>query len=255
MNLRLQIYLARSGIATSRRKAEELIKAGKIKINGVVAKLGSKVDSEKDKVEVESKVLKAISKKIYLMLNKPAGYLVAKSDSRDRKLAYDLLKEKSVSGNKLSEEEFNSIFNVGRLDLNSEGLLLFTNNGEFALKLTHPRYHVKKVYIAKVKGKITDEACERLARGVEITVNEPDKTINYTSARAIVRILGRGTDFSVIVIKISEGRKREVRRMCETVGFPVIELKRIQIGKIELGNLPLGRWRYLSETEIKSTSS
>jgi len=250
--VRLQVYLARSGISTSRRKAEELIKAGKIKINGKTAKLGDKVESGKDKVEIESKVLQAMNKKIYLMLNKPAGYLVAKSDARDRKLAYDLLKERPFSGERLSEEEFNSLFNVGRLDLNTEGLILFTNDGEFALNITHPRYHVKKTYVAKVQGIITDEAVEKLKKGVKIIVKEPDETIEYTSARAIVRVLGRGkAGFSIILIRISEGRKREVRRMCEAVGFPVLDLKRIQIGQLEIGNLPVGKWRYLTEKEIK----
>lgn len=250
MELRLQIFLARAGLATSRRKAEELIRTGKVLINKKIAKLGDKVDAEKDIIEVEGQKIEPVKKKIYLMLNKPTGHLVAKSDTRDRKLAYDLLKLPSINNEQLSNQEFNSLFNVGRLDMDTEGLLLFTNDGEFALKLTHPRYHVKKVYIAKVSGRITDDAVKKLARGVWITVREPDKKERYRSAPATVRILGRGAEFSVVVIRIAEGRKREVRRMCEAVGFPVLTLKRIQIGNLELQALPVTQWRFLNEKEI-----
>jgi len=250
MNVRLQVYLARAGIATSRRKAEELITAGKVHINGKTAKIGERVDSEKDKVEIAGQTLEHVKRKFHIMLNKPEGYLVAKSDTRGRKLAYDLLKEHSINHEKLTDAEFNSLFNVGRLDLNTEGLLLFTNDGEFALKLTHPRYHIKKVYIARVSGKITDEAMWKLAKGVWVTVREPDHTERYRTKPATVRILGRGEGYSIIVIRISEGRKREVRRMCETVGYPVLTLKRVQIGALELKDLPLGKWRYLSEREV-----
>jgi pseudouridine synthase len=250
MNIRLQIFLARAGLASSRRKAEELIKAGKVRINGKIAKIGDRVDSEKDKVEVAGQQLEHVKKKIYLMLNKPVGYLVAKSDTRGRKLAYDLLKEKSISNEKLTDAEFNSLFNVGRLDLNTEGLLLFTNEGDFALKLTHPRYHIKKVYIAKIEGRISDEAVWKLTKGVWVTVREPGLTERYRTKPATVRILGRGVDYSIIVIRISEGRKREIRRMCEAVGHPVLTLKRTQIGELELKDLPIGKWKFLTEKEV-----
>ena len=250
MNVRLQVYLARAGIATSRRKAEELITAGKIRINGKLAKIGDRVDSEKDKVEVAGQKLEHVKKKIHIMLNKPEDFLVAKSDTRGRKLAYDLLKEKSINNEKLTDAEFNSLFNVGRLDLNTEGLLLFTNEGDFALKLTHPRYHIKKVYIVRVEGRITDEAAWKLTKGVWVTVREPDHVERYRTKPATVRILGRGEGYSIIVIRISEGRKREVRRMCATVGYPVLTLKRTQIGGLELKDLPLGKWRFLDEKEV-----
>jgi len=250
MNVRLQVYLARAGLASSRRKAEELITAGKVHINGKIAKIGSRVDSEKDKVEVAGQKLEHVKKKIFIMLNKPVDYLVAKSDARGRKLAYDVLKQPSINHEKLTDAEFNSLFNVGRLDLNTEGLLLFTNEGDFALKLTHPRYHIKKVYIARVEGRITDEAMQKLAHGVWVTVREPDHTERYRTKPATVRILGRGEDYSIIVIRISEGRKREIRRMCETVGYPVLTLKRVQIGELELKELPIGKWRFLTEKEV-----
>ncbi len=250
MNIRLQIFLARAGLASSRRKAEELIKAGSVKINGKVAKLGDRADTAKDKVEVSGQKLEPIKKKIYLMLNKPVGYLVAKSDARKRPLAYDLLKQPSTDNNKLTDAEFNSLFNVGRLDLNTEGLLLFTNEGDFALKLTHPRYHIKKVYIAKIEGRISDEAVWKLTKGVWVTVREPGLTERYRTKPATVRILGRGVDYSIIVIRISEGRKREIRRMCEAVGHPVLTLKRTQIGELELKDLPIGKWKFLTEKEV-----
>ncbi|MEM2873971.1 MAG: pseudouridine synthase [Candidatus Nanoarchaeia archaeon] len=191
------------------------------------------------------------------MLNKPVNYLVAKSDTRGRKLAYDLLKQPSIKNESLTEAEFNSLFNVGRLDFNTEGLLLFTNDGNFALKLTHPRYKIKKVYIAKVSGRISDEAVQKLRKGVWITVKENGKVVErYKSAPASVRVLGRGKEnYSIIVIRIAEGRKREVRRMCEVVGYPVLALKRIQIGNLELKDLPPGRWRFLTDKEILNLKS
>ncbi|MEM2954506.1 MAG: pseudouridine synthase [Candidatus Nanoarchaeia archaeon] len=250
--MRLQVYLARTGLATSRRKAEELIKAGKVKINKQTAKLGARINPNKDIVEVDGKTIRPISKKLYIMLNKPIGYLVAKSDSKGRKLAYDLLKEHSINKEKLSEEEFNSLFNVGRLDYNTEGLLLFTNDGNFALNLTHPRYRVRKVYIAKVKGIISNKAIKKIEHGVYIKVKENGKIVEeYKSQPAKVRILGRGKKgYSVLVIKIAEGRKREVRRICATVGYPVLSLKRIQIGTLQLGDLPVGKWRFLTKKEL-----
>ncbi len=250
MNVRLQIYLARAGLATSRRKAEDLIKAGKVKINGKVAALGARVETATDKVEVAGQKIETVKTKLYMMLNKPIDYLVAKSDARGRKIAYDLLKEKSINNEKLTDAEFNSLFNVGRLDFNTEGLLLFTNEGDFALKLTHPRYHIKKVYIVKVEGRITDESVWKLMKGVWVTVREPDHTERYRTKPATVRVLGRGEGFSILVIRISEGRKREIRRMCAAVGFPVLTLKRTQIGGLELKDLPIGKWRFLSEKEV-----
>lgn len=250
---RLQIFLARAGLATSRRKAEVLIKDGKVLVNKKVAKLGDKINADKDVVEVANLKVEPVKKKIYIMMNKPVDYLVAKSDDRGRKVAYSLLKEPSINNVKLTDAEFNSLFNVGRLDLNTEGLILFTNEGDFALKLTHPRYRVKKVYVAKVQGTITDEAAGKLSKGVWVTVWEPDKTERYRTKPATVRILGRGKEgYSVIVIRIAEGKKREIRRMCEAVGFPVLTLKRIQIGELELKDLPIGKWRFLENDEVAS---
>ena len=256
MKLRLQIYLARAGLAPSRRKAEEIIKSGNILINGKVAKLGDKIDPDKDTVSMEGKSIESLKKKIYIMLNKPAGYLVSKSDTRGRKLAHELLKESSVNGEKLSELEQQVVFNVGRLDLDTEGLLLFTNDGEFALRLAHPRYHVRKTYIAKVKGRISNRAVDKLQHGLMIRIRDGHLVIQYTTLPAEIRILGRGLeDFSVIVVRIKEGRKRQVRRMLDAVGYPVLTLKRVQVGPLELGDLPLGKWRFLTNPEIANFSA
>jgi len=251
MKIRLQVYLARTGVSSSRRKAEVLIKDGKILVNGKVAELGSKVDTEKDVVKLAGQKLEQVGKKIYVMLNKPVDYLVAKSDIRGRKIAQDLLKKPSINDEKLNDIEFNTVFNVGRLDYNTEGLLLFTNDGEFALKLAHPRYHVKKTYIAKVEGKITEEAVARLKYGIDIKIRDGHKLIEYRTLPAEIRVLGRGKEnFSIVVVRIKEGRKRQVRRMLEAVGFPVTSLKRVQVGSLELGDLPLGKWRFLSNEEV-----
>lgn len=250
MEVRLQIYLARAGLAPSRRKAEELIKAGKVFVNGKATKLGDKV-SEKDKVTINKKEIAAVKNKIYIMLNKPAGYLVSKSDERGRKLAQDLLKDRSVEGNKMSDAEFDSIFNIGRLDLNSEGLLLFTNDGQFADAIIHPREHVNKTYIVKVSGRISEEKIGKLLRGVKVVAEQDGRPVEYFSRFKQIRVLGRG-EFSVILVKISQGRKRQIRRTLEAVGHPVLALKRVAIGNLKLGELPIGKWRLLTADELKA---
>lgn len=251
MEVRLQVYLARAGLAPSRRKAEELIKAGKVLVNRKVATLGTKVDAKKDKITFSGEKIEAVKNKVYVMLNKPAGYLVAKSDERGRKLAIDLLRQPSADSKKLSDAEFNSIFNIGRLDFNSEGLLLFTNDGQFADIITHPREHVNKTYIVKVSGRISEEKIGKLLRGVKVVAEQDGKPVEYFSRFKQIRVLGRG-EFSVILIKISQGRKRQVRRTLSAVGHEVIALKRVAIGNLKLGDLPIGKWRFLASEEVKS---
>ncbi len=252
--VRLQAHLARAGLASSRRKAEELIKAGKVFVNGKPAVLGTKIDPKEDKITFIGGEVETVQNRLYIMLNKPADYLVAKSDARGRKLVYDLLRQSSAAGKKLSEAEFNSVFNIGRLDLNCEGLLLFTNDGQFADAIIHPRAKINKTYIAKVEGKITEEKIGKLLRGVQVVAEQDGKEVKYLSHFKTIRVLGRG-EYSVLVIKISEGKKRQIRRTLEAVGHKVIALKRVSVGSLKLGELPLGKWRFLTEKEIMQLST
>lgn len=226
--IRLNKYIASSGVC-SRRKADELIQLNKVKVNGkIVEDFGMQIDEEKDIVTVNNKNITLESNKVYLMLNKPVGYVTTNDEQLGRKCTMDLIHENI------------RVFPIGRLDMNSEGLLLFTNDGEFSNKLMHPSKKVEKVYIAKLNRKITGEKIELLKKGVDIG--------NYITKPAKVERIAS----NVIKITISEGKNRQVRRMCDAVDLRVEKLKRIQIGKLELGNLPVGKYRYLTKQEIKN---
>lgn len=230
--MRLQKYIAKSGL-TSRRKAEELILQGRVKVNGqVVNKLGKKVEPEKDVVMVDNKVVELENRKVYIMLNKPTGYVTTLKDKYSDKIVLDLIKG-------VRER----IFPIGRLDKDTTGLLLLTNDGDLAFKLTHPSYQVWKEYIATVKGIPDDKKIQKLRDGIIIDRRK--------TSPAYVDILRKEKDSAVLRIKIYEGRNRQVRKMCKSIGHPVIKLKRVAIGHIKLGNLPIGRWRYLNEKEIE----
>lgn len=232
--IRLQKVLADAGIA-SRRKAEELIEAGKVTVNGKKAELGQKVDPEFDTISYNGKVVKAESKKVYIMLYKPEGCVCTVKDEFDRPTVMEFVQDVHAR-----------IFPVGRLDFNTEGLLLLTNDGDFANTITHPKNKVEKTYFAHVKGgKFTDEQISMLRRGVKLEdgMTQPAKVRLDT-------IYNNGT--SLVEITITEGRNRQVRRMMEAVGHPVIALKRTKIGSLELGNLPYAKWRHLNPSEIKS---
>lgn len=234
MTERLQKFLASCGVA-SRRKCEEIIEAGRVKVNGRLAKLGDKVDGECDIVELDGKRVEVVQEKYYIMLNKPRGIVATAKDEKGRENVVDLIKKDLDV----------RIFPVGRLDIDTEGLLLLTTDGEFANKITHPSNKVTKTYLARVKGGFVEkEALFTLRKGVkledgmtkpakvEIKEFYPDKT-------------------TLLEITISEGKNRQVRRMCEAVGHPVCDLMRTAIGDIKLGNLPYGKWRYLNTEEIK----
>lgn len=230
--MRLQKYIANAGV-TSRRKAEELIVQGRVKVNGkIVKELGIKVNPEKDTVLVDDQRIDMIKKKVYILLNKPEGYVTSLKDSHNDKLVLDLIKE-------VKER----IFPVGRLDKDTSGLLIMTNDGDLAYKLTHPSYEVWKKYIALVKGHPNYRAIEKLKNGINI---DGKKT-----SRAYVRLVKKYERTSLLEISIHEGRNRQVRKMCEYVGHPVIKLKRISIGKIKLNGLEKGKWRYLNKEEIE----
>jgi len=229
--IRLQKYMAQCGIA-SRRHSEELILAGRVKVNGkTVTQMGFRV-SEQDRVEVDGKLIKKEEKLVYIMLNKPSGYVSTVSDPEGRKTVLDL-----IDGVK------ERIFPVGRLDYDTTGLLILTNDGDFAFENTHPGHEIKKTYIAEVQGIPSDKALEALKKGV---VLDGKKT-----APAVVEVVDIKSKTTVLKIIIHEGRNRQVRRMCEAVGHPVLKLKRTAIGRLTLGDLKPGEWRYLSSKEIK----
>lgn len=231
--IRLNRYLADCGLG-SRRKVESLITDGKISINGATSRdLAQTVDPSTDQVSCEGKILKADDNKIYLILNKPAGYVVSQKDEYERKTIYNLL-----------PEQFASLPYAGRLDKNSEGLLLLTNDGELIKRLTHPSHKVEKVYRVRVAPKLKRYAILALREGVEI---EGGKTQS-----AQVYIKSENEESQLLKISITEGRKRQIRHMIEAVGSKVKNLRRVQFGPILLGDLPSGRWRPLLEPEVRS---
>lgn len=229
--LRLQKYLAHCGVA-SRRKAEEYIRNGKVKVNGkVVTEMGTTV-TLKDRVEFNGKLVKPEKKKVYILLHKPRGYVTTVHDPEGRDTVLDL-----ISG--VDER----VYPVGRLDYDTSGLLLLTNDGELAHKMMHPSHEIMKVYIATVKGHPSSDAVGRLEKGIRIE--------NFTTAPALVKVLENYEEKTKIEITIHEGRNRQVRKMFEAIGHPVIRLKRIAYGTLLLGDLRPGQWRYLTENESK----
>lgn len=230
--VRLQKYIAMCGKA-SRRGAEQMITDGRVRVNGErVVQLGTKVEIGADTVAVDGVELTAVKKKYYIMLNKPAGYLSTVSDDFDRPTVIDLL----------SEEIKTRIFPVGRLDYETEGLLLMTNDGDFAYRVTHPKFELGKTYVATVGAGLTIAGLNKLRRGVRLE--------EFKTSPAEVELLNSDASKAVVKITIHEGKNRQVRRMFEAIGCRVLDLKRISIGRVELGNLPEGRWRYLTSHEI-----
>ena len=226
MTERLQKILSARGVA-SRRAAEKLIEDGRVTVNGTVAALGQTADTEYDEILLDGKPLPTGSEHIYILLHKPRGYVTTLSDEKGRKTAAELVKDCGVR-----------VYPVGRLDMDSEGLLLFTNDGEFANALMHPKQEVDKTYLTWVEG-FSEEAVARLKKPIELD--------GYRIRAPKVRIVKPG----LLEITIHEGRNRQVRRMCDAAGMHVTRLKRIREGKIQLGDLPLGQWRYLTDEEVK----
>jgi len=232
---RLQKILSAAGVA-SRRVAEELIRMGRVTVNGTtVTELGTKADPDADDIRVDGRRVKTEQKRRYILLNKPRGYVTTRSDPQGRKTVMDLLK---------GVKEY--IYPVGRLDYDSEGLLLLTNDGELAARLTHPRHEVERVYEAKVRGVPDAHALQRLAKGVTI---EGRRT---APARLTLATRPSSADVahSIVEIAIHEGRNRQVRQMFEAVGHPVMRLTRVRIGPIQDPNLPVGHWRELVPAEL-----
>lgn len=232
--VRLQKYIAMSGIA-SRRAAETLIEEGRVEVNGEkITEQGVKIEIGADSVSVDGKPIKLKNKKYYIMLNKPVGYVSTAKDQFDRPTVVDLIKK---------DLDDVRIFPVGRLDYDTEGLLLLTNDGDFTYKVTHPKFHMDKTYIATIKGGITISGINKIRRGVYIDDN-------FKTSPAQAEILDAVDGHTFIKITIHEGKNRQVRKMFEAVGCKVVGLKRIQIGTVELGNLPVGRWRHLTSHEV-----
>lgn len=230
--IRLQKFLAQCGIA-SRRGAEEMIVQGKVKINGKTAVLGDKVTSS-DKVYVSGRrVVMPKTKYRYIMLNKPRGYITTMNDERGRKCVAELVKN-------VGER----VYPVGRLDKDSEGMLVFTNDGEFANKIMHPRNSVYKFYRVTVRPGITEEQLVKLETGVEID--------GVKTAPAIVHVVQKEPGRVVLEMILHEGKNREIRRMCDAVGLEVARLRRTQIGGVKMGMLKQGDWRDLTEKEVKN---
>ena len=228
---RLQKILSANGIA-SRREAERMIQSGRVFVNGAPAVTGQSTVLGVDEISVDNKPLTVVTKRVYLMLNKPCGYLTAAKDERGRKTVMELVS--GVGGR---------IFPVGRLDLNTEGLLLFTNDGSFANIIMHPSFDKEKTYEADVLGDV-DNAAELMSKPMDID--------GYTVNARKVEVTEKTETGGVIRITIAEGRNRQVRKMCSGSKLKVIKLKRISIGELELGELKSGHWRYLTEREVLS---
>ena len=231
MKERLQKILSARGVA-SRRKAEEMITAGQVTVNGAVASLGDAADPETDEILVEGKPLPEKSGYVYILLNKPRGYVTTLSDEKGRPNAAQLVADCGVR-----------VYPVGRLDMDSEGLLLFTNDGAFANALMHPKHEVKKTYDVWVTG---------YAPGGEARLSRPITLDGYTIRKPDVRLLKAEGDKARFRVTIHEGRNRQVRRMCEAAGMHCTRLRRIKEGSLALGDLPLGKWRYLTDAEVNN---
>lgn len=232
---RLQKYLANQGIA-SRRKAEEYILQGKVKVNGeIVNELGTKINPEKDTIEFEGKKVNKEIKKVYVLLNKPIDYVTTVKDQFSRNTVVDLVKGAGEN-----------LLPVGRLDMYTSGALILTNDGDFIYHVTHPKHEVEKTYTVTLRGKVTKEDVESLTNGV--TIDE-----EYLTKPAKVKILKIDEDKNIsrLEITIHEGKNRQVRKMCEAVGKKVVALHRSKIGNIGVKDLKIGTWRYLTKKEVE----
>ncbi|MCL2499949.1 MAG: rRNA pseudouridine synthase [Defluviitaleaceae bacterium] len=229
MEIRLQKILA---AVASRRKAEAYIAEGRVTVNGVTAAVGAKADPDKDEILLDGQTVRPQEEMIYIMLHKPEGVVTTANDPQGRQTVFDLLPE---------EVRKSRLFSVGRLDYDSSGLLLLTNDGEFAQQLTHPSREVKKTYIARVNGTPDNASLSAFRSGLDI---EGKKT-----APCEITVTKKGPN-AQIRITIHEGRNRQVRKMCEKIGHPVLSLKRVAVGGINLGGLPKGGWRYLASREV-----
>lgn len=232
MPVRLQKFLADAGVA-SRRAAEQMILAGRVVVNGeTVRELGTRVEAGKDRVLFDGRPV-TVKKKLYVAVNKPAGYTCTRKDPHATRVVGELL-----------PAEWTNLYTVGRLDRESEGLIFLTNDGEFCLRLTHPRFGIRKKYVATVEGRLKPGMLERFKAGVKLG----DETLRIESGR----IASTGQGAAIVELELGEGRYREIRRLFESEGLEVLRLVRVQIGPIKLGELKSGRWRALTPAELKT---
>lgn len=229
-DVRLQKFMAECGVA-SRRKSEELIEMGKVKVNGHVANIGDKINPKRDIVTVRGKKINKVDRMYYIMLNKPRGYVTTVSDELGRKTVMDLVDCKA------------RVYPVGRLDKDSEGLIILTNDGSFANALTHPKHNYAKVYRVTVRPGVSDEILDKLRSGIEIDGRK--------TAPCDVNIITEEEGRVVLEFILREGRNRQIRKMCEAVNLEVARLKRISIGPVKLGMLQTGKSRELTDNEVK----
>ena len=229
--VRLQKILSERGVA-SRRKAEELIAGGHVKVNGRIASLGDKADDRRDVIHVRGKKLAAAAAPVYIALHKPRGYITTMQDEQGRKCVEELVRSVGVT-----------VYPIGRLDKDSEGLLLFTNDGDFANAVMHPANHIPKLYRVTLRRPMTEEQRLQFEEGIELD--------GRRTAPTQVRIVSSAPDRCVTEITLYEGRNRQIRRMCEALGLEVSRLRRASIGKVKLGMLPVGNWRYLTPIEVR----
>ncbi|MBB6216668.1 23S rRNA pseudouridine2605 synthase [Anaerosolibacter carboniphilus] len=234
--LRLQKYIALSGVA-SRRSAEDLIRAGRVKVNGViVSEMGFIVSPDTDTIAVDNKLIQVENKKVYIMLHKPEGYVTTVSDEFNRPTVIDLVQD-------IQER----IYPVGRLDYDTSGLLLMTNDGDLTYQLTHPKHEIPKTYIATVKGHLNEQERARFKSGIDIG--------GYITAPADLEVLKEDRTSSTARVIIHEGKNRQIRKMFDALNHPVLTLKRISIGSLDIEHLPKGKWRSLSSDEISYLKS
>ena len=230
MEERLQKLLSAGGIA-SRREAENMIQAGRVTVNGKVAELGMKADPLTADIRVDGRPLAHQEQRVYIMLNKPRGYVTTLSDERGRPTVTTLVADCGAR-----------VYPVGRLDMDSEGLLLLTNDGELTLRLTHPRHEIPKIYHVTLRGEVSDTDI--------VALQNVRKIDDYELAPVGIRLLSRGGGKTLVEFTLYEGRNRQIRKMCEAVSLRITQLRRVAIGELKLGDLPLGKWRNLTQTQI-----
>jgi len=230
--IRINKYLSVCGV-TSRRGAEKLIERQRVTINDCVAQLGAVVDETADVVKVDGAQITPVSRRVYVVLNKPAGVMTTLHDPFKRRTVRHLLK-------KLTDR----VYPVGRLDFDTEGVLLLTNDGELAYRLSHPKYQISRLYEAKVKGRFESADAEKMAAGIVLD--------DGATGRARVRTIHQGRDSSRIRLVLTEGRKREVKQLCKGVGHPVLKLERLEFAGVTITGLQRGKWRELTPAEIRS---